>query len=70
MRRMFQGISLALLLSGFYTFPGWAAERFIAASVSPQGLVRDARQIGIRFSMPVVDFGDPRDRVVPVADPC
>jgi len=67
---MFQGISLALLLSGFQTFPAWATERFIAAGVSPQGLARHVRQIRIRFSVPVIDFGDPRNRVVPVADPC
>ena len=70
MRRFFRGISLALLFYALSPASSWSTEKFIITSVSPQGLTKNVRQISLRFSMPVVDFGDPRDRIAPVIDPC
>ena len=70
MRRFFRGISLALLFCALSPAASWSTEKFIITSVSPQGLTKNVRQISLRFSIPVVDFGDPRDRIVPVIDPC
>ncbi|MGB0748461.1 MAG: alpha-2-macroglobulin family protein [Magnetospiraceae bacterium] len=51
-------------------FASAAEEPFSITGFTPQGDVRNVRQVHVRFSQPVVEFGDPRDRVAPLFTDC
>ena len=58
-----EAVVVALVLA-FATARGAAGESLTVTQFSPQGVVKQVRQVIARFSQPMVSFGDPR-----VADP-
>ncbi len=67
-RILFCTLTLATTLA--FQAPLKAAETFKVTSFAPQGDVRNAQQVHIRFSEDVVAFGDPRDRKAPFTTNC
>ncbi|MBI4679074.1 MAG: alpha-2-macroglobulin [Elusimicrobia bacterium] len=65
MTRLFLLAALFIIAGRYPAQAGPTVEQF-----SPQGLVRDARQVVVRFSEPMVPFGDPKDLAEPFAISC
>lgn len=62
--------TLTLATTLAFQTPIKAEETFKVTSFAPQGDVRNAQQVHIRFNEAVVAFGDPRDRKAPFTTNC
>lgn len=62
--------TLTLATTLAFQTPVKADDTFKVTSFAPQGDVRNAQQVHIRFSDNVVSFGDPRDRKQPFTTNC
>lgn len=62
--------ALSLLAALCLVLPAWAASAAEVVHFSPEGTVKEVRQVTARFSEPMVPLGDPRETVAPFDADC
>ena len=63
-------VTLATYSSNLLNSSAWGGSGFEIMSVSPEGTVKDVRQVRVSFSTDMVKFGDPRSTVDPLQVKC
>ena len=67
----FKSIGLSsLILIAFASNSVYATENAMVETFTPQGIVKDVRQVAVRFSETMVPFGNPRETIQPFMIVC